>query len=71
MSIVEVFKTNIRKRHQSKTLVKKLLAHYPESRVNIDLDDCDNVLRVEGDDICADKIIKLVTDDGYSCEALS
>jgi len=71
MNIIEVFKTNISKRDESRSLVKKLLSHYPESRVNIDLDDCDNVLRVEGDDICADKIIKLVTDDGYSCEALS
>jgi len=70
MNIIEVFKTNIRKRHQSKILVKKLLAHYPESRVNIDLDDCDNVLRVEGTNICPFKIIELVTADGYQCETL-
>jgi len=70
MNIIEVFKTNISKRDESRSLVKKLLSHYPESRVNIDLDDCDNVLRVEGTNICPDKIIELVTADGYQCETL-
>ena len=68
--MVEVFRTNITKRAQSKILAKKLLAHYPESDVNIDLDDCDNVLRVEGNNICPHKIIELVTLDGYDCEVL-
>jgi len=68
--MVEVFKTNIKKSTQSKLLVKKLLAHYPESDVNIDLEDCDNVLRVEGNNICPHKIIELVTTDGYECEML-
>jgi len=68
--MVEVFKTNISKVRQSKTLIKKLLAHFPASYVNIDMDDCDKVLRVEGEDICSDKIITLVMADGYYCEVL-
>ncbi len=68
--MVEVFKTNIKKANQSKILVRKLQAHYPQSCVNIDIEDCDNVLRVEGDDICPRKIIELVTTDGYECEVL-
>lgn len=68
--MVEVFKTNIKKPGQSKVLVKKLLEHYPESDVNFDLEDCDAVLRVEGNDICPHKIIELVTLDGYECEVL-
>jgi hypothetical protein len=68
--MVEVFKTNIKKTGQSKVLIEELLRHYPESEVNIDLDDCDNVLRVEGNDICPHKIIELVTFNGYECEIL-
>jgi len=69
--MVEAFKTNINKVGQSKLLVKKLLQHFPSSCINFDLDDCDNVLRVEGDNICPEKIITLVIEHGYQCEALA
>ena len=69
--MVEVFKTNICKQKHSKTLVKKLLAHFPASKVHIDMDDCDRVLRVEGENICPDKVISLVIADGYYCELLA
>jgi len=68
--MVEVFKTNISKVRQSKLLIRKLLQHFPSSYVNFDLDDCDNILRVEGDNICPLKITTLVTELGYQCEVL-
>ena len=68
--MVEVFKTNINKAGSSKILVKKLLKHYPGSCVNVDLQDCDKVLRVEGENVCPRKIVELVTADGYECEPL-
>ena len=68
--MIEIFKTNIDKSGLSKILIKKLLLHYPESSINFDHDDCDHVLRVEGDDICAEKIITLIIADGYRCEVL-
>jgi len=68
--MVEVFKTDIKKRSQSKTLVKKLQQHYPESCINFDLEDCDNILRVEGEDICPHTIIQLLISDGYCCQLL-
>ena len=68
--MVEVFKTNIDKFHLSRILVKKLLKYYPGSCASIDLQDCDKVLRVEGSEICPDKIIELVIADGYKCERL-
>jgi hypothetical protein len=49
---------------------EKLVEYFPGSIVNFDLNDCDNVLRVEGNSICPVKIIGLVTADGYECEAL-
>ena len=68
--MVEVFKTNVRNLVQAKALVKKLGEYYPESNVNVDIYDCDHVLRVEGRNICPLKIIELVTDNGYYCEEL-
>jgi hypothetical protein len=68
--MVEVFRTNIKKVAQSKMLVRLLSKHFPGCDINFDLDDCDKVLRVEGDDICPLKIIETVSSSGYLCEAL-
>ncbi|MGN6181011.1 MAG: methyltransferase type 11 [Mucilaginibacter sp.] len=68
--MVEVFKTNIRYKGQTKPVIKKLEENFPGSCVNFDLQDCDNILRVEGDGICPIRIIDLVIADGYECEVL-
>ena len=70
MAVVEVFKTNVIEEEQARKLVEELLAHFPQSRVNFDLQDCDKILRVEGKQICPDTIIGLVQNQGYQCEAL-
>lgn len=69
--MVEVFKTNIDKVRLSELIIKRLLRHFPSSCINFDLDDCDYILRVEGDNICPKKIATLVTGYGYQCEALA
>ena len=43
---------------------------FPSFRINFDLSDCDKVLRVEGDDIEAVRIMILVKESGFSCEVL-
>lgn len=68
--MVEVFRTNIRYKIQAKPVVKTLEECFPGSCVNFDLDDCDRILRVEGDGICPFRIIDLVTANGYQCEVL-
>jgi hypothetical protein len=68
--MVEVFKTNIKHKGQTKPVIKKLEQSFPGSCVNFDLEDRDHILRVEGDGICPIKIIDLVMADGYECEAL-
>lgn len=68
--MIEVFKTNIKRKGQTKPVIKKLEKNFPGSYVNFDLDDRDNILRVEGDGICPFKIIDLVMADGYECQAL-
>jgi hypothetical protein len=68
--MVEVFKTNVRKKAQSKMLLCALSEVFPSSKINFDLSDCDKVLRVEGEDIEAMRIMVLVNEHGFACEVL-
>ena len=68
--MVEVFKTNVRKINDSKLLIRKLLEHFPNTRVNFDLSDRDKILRAEGENILPEKIMELVSSSGYQVEPL-
>jgi hypothetical protein len=68
--MVEVFKTNIRKKAQSKMLLSILSEAFPSCKINFDLSDCDKVLRVEGDNIEAQRIMIFVKEYGVTCEVL-
>jgi hypothetical protein len=70
LHMVEVFKTNVGHKKQAKTLLGVLAKHYPLFRINFDLEDCDKILRVEGEDIQREKIARLVTEHGYQCHIL-
>jgi hypothetical protein len=43
---------------------------FPSSKINFDLSDCDKVLRVEGDNLEALRIMILVKEYGFNCEVL-
>ena len=47
--MVEVFKTNVQGCEESKQLIQKLLEHFPCCTINFDLEDCDNILRIESE----------------------
>ncbi|MDP4283897.1 MAG: hypothetical protein Q8891_05705 [Bacteroidota bacterium] len=68
--MVEVFKTNVHDEEKSKVLLEKLLFHFPGIKINFDLEDFDNVLRVEGNHILPDKIMELLNREGHQCEIL-
>jgi len=68
--MVEVFKTNVQKKAQSKMLHCILSEAFPSFKINFDLLDCDKVLRVEGDNITAVRIMILVKEHGFTCEIL-
>ncbi len=68
--MAEVFKTNVAHHHEGHELKSMLQEHFPEARINFDLQDCDRILRVEGQDILPDKIIDLLQSRNYFCEAL-
>ena len=68
--MVEVFKTNVQKKSQSKMLLCILSEAFPSFKINFDLSDCDRVLRVEGDNLEALRIVMLINEYGFRCEAL-
>jgi len=68
--MIEVFKTNVQKKVESKALLGKLSEAFPASKINFDLSDCDKVLRVEADNIEALTIMNLVKNYGFECEIL-
>lgn len=68
--MVEVFKTNVHESAEANDLVRLLIQHFPGSRVNFDLEDCDRVLRIEGGNIAAAKVMMLVNANGFICNIL-
>jgi hypothetical protein len=69
--MVEVFKTNVEKKTQSKMLLCVLSEAFPSSKINFDLTDCDKVLRVEDDNMETSRIMILVKEHGFTCELLN
>ncbi len=68
--MIEVFKTDIQQVSQAKKLIALLLKHLPDSKINIDLHDCDKILRVEAADFVPATVMRLVKENGFSCCAL-
>ncbi len=68
--MVEVFKTNVYAVSNSEKIIELLYQHFPECKINFDLDDCDKILRIEGFSIENEKIKLIVNENGYLCEEL-
>ncbi|WP_374948424.1 hypothetical protein [Mucilaginibacter sp.] len=69
--MVEVFKTNVKGQRAAKKIINLLNQNWPVCRINFDLEDCDRVLRIEGNDFCTNRIIELLKLNGHHCEILN
>jgi hypothetical protein len=69
--MVEVFKTNVQRRELAEQLASILRGRFAFSKINFDLEDCDKILRVEGNHICVEAIIEVLTTRGLECEVLT
>lgn len=70
MITVEVFKTNVGEEVIAARLIRLLQLHYPNSKINFDLEDCDKILRVAEKDLAPEIIIATLNEQGYQCELL-
>lgn len=68
--MIEIFKTNVQKKAQSKMMLYILSETFPSLKINFDLSDRDKVLRIEGDNIETLPIMLLVKEHGFTCEIL-
>ena len=68
--MIEVFKTNVKSTAEASELVAMLHRHFPASRINFDLGDCDRILRVEGPDFHPERVAGLLNESGYHCSVL-
>jgi hypothetical protein len=70
---VEIFKTEVNQASEAASIVKVLSQHFPDYRVNFDLENCDGIMRVEShqQEINIEQIIHLLNRQGYSCTHLT
>ena len=70
--MIEVYKTNVRTKTQSKKVMKLLKKTFSESNINFDLQDCDKILRVKGiTHSNTKKVINYLIQLGFKCEILN
>ncbi|RYY70170.1 MAG: hypothetical protein EOO13_07415 [Chitinophagaceae bacterium] len=68
--MIAVFRTNVNRKKDADKLIRHLLVHYPDGRINFDLQDCDKILRVDTEVSHPQKIINLINEHGFSCNEL-
>lgn len=68
--MIEIFKTNVEGRNESERIVQTLKKKFPSLKINFDLNDCDNILRVEGNNVFIEEIISELNSKKYMCELL-
>jgi hypothetical protein len=70
--MIQVFKTNITRKRDVRVIVSMLKKEHPTSLINIDLYDCDKILRVDPQhrEISTARIMNLVKSLNFYCEEL-
>lgn len=68
--MVEIFKTNVKEEKHAAAIISMLCHHLPACMINFDLDDCDNILRVKGENFCVTQITELLRQFGFTCSLL-
>ena len=67
---VLVFKTNLSNRRQVRKVEPWLDVHPNIQRWNVDLKDCDNILRIETEKMQELEVEKILVEAGFYCQAL-
>ena len=70
MIMVEVFKTNVEDPRDAVLLIDRIQKTFVGYKANFDLEDCDKILRIEGDSISHERIITTINKNGYQCQVL-
>ncbi|WP_298489319.1 hypothetical protein [uncultured Maribacter sp.] len=68
--MVFIFKTNVQTKNQIQSLKLELDSLFSETHWNFDLEDCDNILRVESEYYIQETVIKLLENNNLYCKEL-
>lgn len=68
--MVSVFKTNVLLETEAQRLIRLISRKFPRLKVNFDLEDCDKILRVEGNDLPVGDIANSLIQMGFECDEL-
>ncbi|QIE58737.1 hypothetical protein G5B37_03920 [Rasiella rasia] len=69
--MIYIFKTSVKSKNSIKVLTPQLNEIEAISSWNFDLDDCDNILRIDSQSDIVENIIKILSDFDYKCEELN
>lgn len=70
VSMIKIFSTNIDSKKKADLTIAKLLCVYPKFKITIDIEDSDNILRVEGENFNANEIQQIIAKLGFKCQEL-
>ncbi len=70
MTMIYVFMTTVKTKKAVKQITPKLNDLLPTSKGNFDLEDCDNILRIDSKTEVSELAIKLLLDNGIDCVEL-
>ncbi len=70
--MIEVFKTNVNDKATATMLVAEIEKHFKGFLANFDLEDCDNILRINNPNglVCPSDIVNLLELYGYDASVL-
>lgn len=70
--MIEIFATSVETEEQAVIVLKHLQLAYPTYKINFDLEDCDNILRVENfnDKLNVRGIKRILTALGFKADVL-
>lgn len=69
--MIEVFKSTVNNKVESQRILKVLATEFPDAKINFDLEDCDNILRIEASDINIQSIQEILLQYGHTVELLN
>lgn len=62
-----VFKTSVKSKSDVKKLTRQLNEYLTDETWNFDLDDCDNILRIDTKSNNTAKTIQILKENGFEC----
>ncbi|RPD39028.1 hypothetical protein EG028_22515 [Chitinophaga barathri] len=68
--MIGIFKTNIRTYHERNLIIRAICSNFEVSSCNVDIEDCDKVLRIVDMKVDEPSIIRFVQERGFHCEVL-